>query len=382
MRSLGSLTGNRHTTHITQHTNESISMTSSVVSDRITVTLAEAADLIVSCPENRFLLQGEPGTGKTSLAEVIRQRTGFYTAVLDCGAMDIGDAAIPMPVNDTKTLEYYLNSVLGLHTGEPVALFLDELTKAPAPVFGMFHPLLESYNPRMGNRLLPKGSIIVMTGNLDSDGVGDSLLAHSKMRVTKLEISKPTVPEWLPWAADNNIHPIVMAWADRNRDCAASYRDGGQDNNPYIFLPNKVQGAVWTWRSAERCSNLIWQRDKFSANALLAAMSGTVGAAAATSLSAFIRHSDSLTPWKEIMDAPTTAAIPEHQGALAVMVFSALERIQNKEELTSFMTYIKRADPEWQCVFCIALAKHQKKQSMAFTCKPFTVWCAENEDLL
>jgi hypothetical protein len=357
-------------------------MTTTQVTDRITVTLDEAADLIVACPENRYLVQGEPGIGKSSLEKVLAERTGYYTKLVDCAPMDLGDAAIPMPVNDTKTLEYYLNSVLGLHTNEPVCLILDELTKAAPPVFGMFHPLLETHKPRMGNRLLPEGSIIVMTGNLDSDGVGDSMLAHSKMRVTRLEVSKHTTEEWLQWAATNNIHPIVMAWVNRTPECMASYRDGGQDNNPYIYLPHKVQDSVVTGRTLERCSNLIHKRDKFSANALLAAMTGTVGAAAANSISAFIRHHDSLTPWKDIMEHPLTAAIPDNQGALAVMVFGALERIKDKHELSNFLTYISRADEEWQCVFSLALAKHKQKQGMAFTCKAFAEWCANNQDLL
>lgn len=357
-------------------------MTTTQVQDRIAITLAEAADLAIACPDNRFLFRGPPGIGKSSLEKTLRERTGYYTKLVDCANMDIGDAAIPMPVNETKTLDYYLNSILGLHTGEPVCLILDELTKASPPVFTMFHTLLESHQPRMGNRLLPDGSIVMMTGNLASDGVGDNMMAHSKMRVTEVEIRPYTAEEWLPWAAENNIHPVIMAWVNRTPECGACYRDGGQDNNPYIYLPHKVQGAVWTWRTAERCSELVHKRDKYSHNALLAAMTGAVGAAAANSIAAFIKHQDSLTPWKDIMDNPLTAAIPDSQGAMAVMVFGALERIQNKDELTNFMTYLRRADAEWQCVFCIAISKHKQKQSMAFTCRAYTEWCADNQDLL
>jgi hypothetical protein len=353
-----------------------------VVNDRVAVTLDEAVDLVVGCPENRFLFRGPPGIGKSSMEKSLAKRTGYYTKLVDCANMDTGDAAIPMPVNETKTLEYYLNSILNLHTGEPVCLILDELLKAPTPVFNMFHPLLESHKPRMGNRLLPEGSIVVILANLDSDGVGDNMMAHSQMRVTEVEIRPYNNEEWLPWAADNNIHPVMMAWVKRTPECGACYRDGGQENNPYIYLPNKVQGPVFTWRTAERCSHLIHNRQKYSPNALLAAMCGAVGKAAANSIAAFIKHQDSLTPWAEIMENPLTATVPENQGALAVMVFSALQRIQNKEELTNFLNYIERADPEWQCTFCIALAKDGRKQGMAFTCKKFAEWCATNQDLL
>ena len=42
---------------------------------RTTVTLKQAADLILACPGNRFLLQGEPGIGKSSIIKLI---TRFY----------------------------------------------------------------------------------------------------------------------------------------------------------------------------------------------------------------------------------------------------------------------------------------------------------------
>jgi MoxR-like ATPase len=127
--------------------------------------------------------------------------------------MDLGDAAVPMPVQETKTLEYFINSAFGMHLNEPVIIVLDEYPKASDPIKNMLHPLLEVNEPRMGSVALPAGSIVVITGNLESDGVGDSLLAHTRMRLTMLEISKPTSEEWLAWASTADISPVVTAWA-------------------------------------------------------------------------------------------------------------------------------------------------------------------------
>ena len=47
------------------------------------ITLKQAANLICSNPETRFLLQGEPGIGKSSLLEMIAARMGFAHAYID-----------------------------------------------------------------------------------------------------------------------------------------------------------------------------------------------------------------------------------------------------------------------------------------------------------
>ena len=142
-----------------------------------------------------------------------------------------------------------------------------------------------------------------------------------------------------------------------------------------------MQGAVVTPRTLELASNVVWARDKFDHTALHAALAGTVGEAAAASIASFIAHQDSLPSWKEITESPKTAKIPEESGALAVMVYAAMERV-TKDTLPAFLTYISRADAEWQCIFCIALARNKNKQAMAFQCKSFAEWVSKNEDLL
>jgi hypothetical protein len=173
-----------------------------------------------------------------------------------------------------------------------------------------------------------------------------------------------------------------MAWVYRNPHALASYRDGDQDGNPYIFHPNKVQGAVFTPRTGELGSNIVRARESFDAGALQAALVGTIGAAAAGSLAAFIAHQDSLPPYEQIIKHPDTTKVPEEPGALSVLVFGAIERIKHRDEITALLKYFGRADVEWQTIFNVTLARHKAKQSMAFSCKAFADWVAKNQDLL
>jgi hypothetical protein len=352
-----------------------------IVANRVTVTLKQAAALIAACPKNRFLLQGEPGIGKSAIIKILQDRTGFPACYIDVPNMDLGDIAMPVIDRETKTTGYYPNARFQFHLGKPVVVMLDEFSKGADPVKNMLHPMLEVNNPRLGDVPVPAGSLLFLTGNLGSDGVGDSIKAHTKMRLTVLEVSKPNHKEWLEWAAENGICPSIMAWVDRTPHCLASYRDGDQAGNPFIFFPNTVQGAVVTPRTLELASDIVKTRDSFDHHSLHAALVGTVGEAAATSIAAFIAHQDSLPSWKEITESPTTTRIPDQQGALAVLVYAAMERV-TKSTLPAFLAYIARADEEWQCIFCIALARNKGKQAMAFACEAFAVWVTKNEDLL
>ena len=354
----------------------------SIVAERYTVTLAQAAALILACPDNKYFLQGEPGIGKSSIIKILKERTGYRTAYIDCPNMDLGDIAMPVIDHETKTTRYYPNAAFQLQYGEPVIFMYDEFTKAAQPVQNMLHPSLEVHNPRLGDVSLPAGSRVFLTGNLDSDGVGDSLLAHTKMRLTVLEVSKPDSEQWLQWASGAGIDPAVMAWVYRNPHTLASYRDGDQDGNPFIFHPNKVQGAVVTPRTLELASNIVRARESFDAGALQAALVGTIGAAAAGSLAAFIVHQDSLPPYEQIIKHPDTTMIPEEPGALSVLVFGAIERIKHKDEVTALLKYFARADIEWQTIFNVTLARHKTKSNFGYTCKAFGDWLAKNQDLL
>ena len=352
------------------------------INERQTVTLQQAAALIVANPNNCFLLRGEPGIGKSSLTETIEELTGLVTIYLDIPNMDLGDVAMPVIDHESKTTKYYPNARFKLHLGQPVVLNFDEFTKGHDPVKNMLHPLLEVNKPRLGDVPLPEGSIRFLTGNLEDDGVGDSLLAHTQMRITEVEVSKPNAEMWLAWAADHGISPIVMAWVARNPDCLASYRDDGQENNPYIFNPKKVQGAVVTPRTLELSSNIVKNRDKVDPSALEVALAGTAGPAFASSFSHFLQYHKTMTPWSEIMDTPLTAKLPDSDGAAAVMVFGAVERIKDDKEMTAFMQYIRRMDEEFQVLFCIRMARNPSKQGFIFKCAEFAKWAAENQDLI
>jgi hypothetical protein len=346
-----------------------------------TVTLEQAAQIILATPTNRYLLQGEPGIGKSSLLGLLASSLpGHLPAYLDVPNMDLGDISMPVIDHDKKITRYYPNSRFRLHEGKPVIVMLDEYTKGAEPVKNMLHPLLEVHNPRLGDIPIDSDSIIFLTGNLSSDGVGDNLKAHSRNRIIPLTIAKPTALQWIRWAVSNDIDPVVCAWVNQFSHCMASYLDG-DDTNPYIYNPKKVQTAFVSPRSLERASNVVKARDRLDQDSLICALTGAIGEAASRDMQAYITHQDQLPTWESIIKNPSAPPVPTSPGACAVMVFGAVSKL-DKNNISPWMDYLERMEPEWQSVFCINVAKNKTKQSIAFASRKFADWVQKNEDIL
>jgi hypothetical protein len=348
-----------------------------------TVSLAEAATLIRVNPTKHYFLRGEPGIGKSSLMDAFERHFGdaYSYVYFDCANKDLGDIAMPSIDRDKKITEYFLNGIFQHYTGKPMVIMYDEFTKAPQPIQNMLHPSLERRKPRLADFILPEGSIVFLTGNMASDGVGDSIKAHTLNRVTTVTVRKPSADEWLAWAVNNDIDPVVMAWVNQFPHALSSYLEGDQDSNPYIFNPKKMQGACVSPRSLQLVSDSIKNRELVTPNAMLADMIGTVGESGARDMHAFIEYQDQLPAWADVTSNPKTARLPDSPGACAVMVFGAVAKV-NRETIAPFMDYVERMEPEWQAVFAIQIAKNPDKAQVAFTAAKFRDWALKNEDVL
>lgn len=346
------------------------------------VSLKQAAEIILSTPMNRYLLQGEAGIGKSSIIKALQAALPNHgVAYIDVPNMDLGDVAMPVIDHDTKTTRYYPNNRFGFHTGKPMIVMLDEYTKGFEPVKNMLHPLLEINNPRLGDIPVHPDSIIFMTGNLSSDGVGDSMKAHTRNRIQPITVAKPDFDQWSEWAMDADIAPEVLAWGKQFSHIFASYTDGGQGDNPYIFNPRKVQDAFVSPRSLERASHIIKVRKQLDTDSVIAALTGAIGESGARDLQAYLEFSDQLPTWEATIKSPKTATVPTSAGACAIVAYGAIQKV-DKDTMAPFMQYLERMDAEWQAVFCIGIARNKTKQGVAFGCKAFADWVAKNEDLL
>ena len=353
------------------------------------VSLAEAEESIIAFGnENAVHLVGEPGVGKTAMFERIVERTGYKGVYMDVPNLELGEIGIPMPNHETKTTHFYLNDHWGLHTGEPVVIFIDEFTKASQAVQNMLHPLI--HERRIGGVKLHEDSIVMIAGNLTTDGVGDTIKAHTIGRITKIRIRKPhaginpdgtiDADSWGMYAVQNNVAPEVITFVKEYPQVLASCYDGGQAENPYIFHPKKPQDSCVSPRTLVKASNIVKKRLNMSHNSLKTSLEGTIGAAAARDMLAYLEVADSLPTWEQIVNKPNEAPVPSSPAALCILAFNALQRI-DRASIGKWFEYMKRTPKELQSVFCLSAMKSDEKKSLVMTSASFVTWMRENQYL-
>ena len=343
------------------------------------VTLNQAATLIRTCgTTNTFLLQGQPGVGKSAILGMLaKELPDYLPCYIDVANLDLGDLGMPVIDREHMVTNYAPNARFGIGKGQdrPVLLMLDELGKGARPIINMLLPVI--LERRLGDVVLPTGSIVFGTTNLATDGVGDNIPAHAHNRMTVLDVANPTSDDWLGWAANHDVAPEVMAFA---RDFPQVFERydliDKAEKNPYIFSPlTGNTKAFCSPRSMEKASNLIKQRNSLG-SALLPALIGTLGESAARDLEALVHLADGMPSFASIVAGPDKARLPEGAGAYFLMAFSLASRAK-EDTLGAIVTYVNRFESfEAKALFATTLASNKAKVGMACSNRTFTVMAA------
>jgi hypothetical protein len=329
------------------------------------------------------IIQSEPGCGKTSLLGMIEEDLGdsYDYIYVDCPVKDMQDIAMTIPNHDNKQLMSYTGSLFKLDSPKPKVVLLDEFMKAPKMLQVIFTRLM--LERCIGDTPLPEGSIVFGTSNNQSDGVGDTMLAHAGNRVCILEMEKPSVNSWLAWAGNSGIEPLVRAFVHMFPSTMHSYRtEDNIDDNPYVFNPKKPQLSFCSPRSLAKSSIIVSNRDRLGEEATLSALSGTIGASASGQMSAFLSLEKSLPDYDDIIKNPTQTSIPEQISAQLMVMFQATDKIDDQSELSKFMTYIKRMESdEMQALFFTMVMKNERTRKIARNNPEISAWAVDNHDL-
>lgn len=340
------------------------------------MSLKQAENLIATVgTEVTVHLRGQPGIGKSSILGTLSKRFPDHIPVyIDCADLDLGDLSMPAMNHENKTTAYYPNERFNLQHGKPVIIMLDEITKASDPVKNMLLPVM--LERRLGSVKFHPDSIVYSTGNLSTDGVGDTLKAHAKDRLTIVTVRNPNDEEWICWAIANNIAPEVVAWVKQFPHCLAMYSDESQKENLYMYDPRKQQDAFTSARSLAKASPIVKSRAIIGEDTALVALMGTIGEAAARDMSAFFSLSDGLPSRESIYKEPTKAMIPKDPAAKVILVMRELMAI-TAEHMDAWMVYIQRLPTETQALFALNIMASERR-TLAATNKSFTTWAVAN----
>tara|TARA_B100000424_G_C22938304_1_gene499252 strand:+ start:433 stop:1524 length:1092 start_codon:yes stop_codon:yes gene_type:complete len=345
--------------------------------------LDQCMELIKAVGNSRtVLLQGDMGTGKSSMLYEIAKQTGFKPIYFDCTTKDLGDMMIPslQSIEEDGCVRMIPNEELGVHLDEPVIVNIDEFGKAnPSVKNGMLRLMLER---KIGSYSLHPDSIIFATTNKGSEGVGDLLPPHARNRLTVVQTRKTNHMDWIEWGINNGIDATLLGWVKDNPQLMASFEDvKDPDENPYIFHPNQQRAAFVTPRSLHAASDILKAREAFDDQTLTAALMGTIGDRGAMDLMSFVKLADQLPSLQSVKDDPKNAKVPDSAAAICMVVYRTLAALE-KDWLNAWMDYLPRLDTEAQALFANGVrAPKYSKQAMVMQNKKFTEWAMKNSHL-
>lgn len=340
------------------------------------------------------IIQSEPGCGKTSLLKMIAEDNGdkwrrpgdnyaddkYDYIYVDCPVKDMSDVGMTIPNHETKSLRYYTGELFRLDSPKPKVILLDEFMKSPKLLQVIFTRLM--LERTVGDVPLTRGSIVFGTSNNQSDGVGDTMLAHAGNRVCILEMQKPDVPTWLEYATNKGISRIIRAFVAMHPKVLRSYRDDGQEDNEYIFHPNKPVLSFCSPRSLEKSNVIIKNMDKYPESVLTASLAGTIGASAAKQMETFISMEKSVTDVKDILKDPKGIHVPKEIAAQLMIMFQALDVVESQDELSSFMQFVNRIQSEEvQSIFFSLVLSNSRTVRIAKNNEEVKAWAKNNHQL-
>jgi len=355
----------------------------SKINFRMTASINEVKNMIMYMgDEITHIVMGQPGVGKSSILKMLEEDMGtddYDFIYVDCPVKDMMDIAASIPNHETKSLEYYVSSLFKLGNGKKKVIMLDEFMKAPTLLQVIFTRLM--LERTVGDAALPDGSIVFGTSNNTTDGVGDAMLDHAGNRVCKVEMRNPFVDEWNEWAAKHGIARPIRAWAAMNPKAFASYLDGDQDDNPYIFKPNQKGRQFVSPRSLAKCDVFVKRKSQITENALAVGLAGTIGEAAAKSMAAFIALESKLTLTSDIIKSPETVTVPDDTSALIMMMLEACDYLKTQDDLNAYMKFVNRIPRgEVQSLFFTMMLRTKPK--LARFNQEITNWAAANNYML
>jgi len=346
------------------------------------LSASQVVSLIAAVGDKRtVIVEGENGIGKTALFHMLRKLPKFadHIAVQPIDCTQLSDGSVWMPDLDRENgvsrelpnerFGVSAFNQLGVNNSKPILVGLDEIAKAPQFIKNVLAPII--YERRVGNLSMPEGSVVVCFTNLSIEGLGDSIQAHLRNRLVFVKMRKPSADEWVKWATDNRVNPMIIAFVSNEPRVMQSFLDyekggmfEGKDlskDNGFIFNPKSMQLAYATPRSLVAASDILDAGlGVLDDETLEAALKGTVGATTAEALSSFIRFGREICEYSRVIKSPDTAPLSDNPTAQLIQVFQFVTRVADRTEAEAIVKYVWRMRAEMQSIFCNTVATSQR----------------------
>ena len=211
----------------------------------VTINISELKETLELTPSTQnIMLVGKHGIGKSEILTSYFSSKGLKVVTLFLGQMaDPGDIiGIPSKVEKqdakgkTTSRTDFTPPYWFPQDGQPIVLFLDELNRARPEILQTVMDL--TLNRKLAGKALPEGSHVISAVN---DGEEYQLTDLDPALVSRFNIYefRPTVEEWLNWAAGQNLDERVINFIQDN----PTWLDG--DSSEYKGLDKSADRRAW-----------------------------------------------------------------------------------------------------------------------------------------
>ena len=343
---------------------------------------SQVINLIAAVGHKRtVIVEGENGIGKTALFHQLKRLPKFanHIAVDPIDCTQLSDGSVWMPDLDRENgisrelpnerFGVSKSNQRGVNGSKPIIAFLDEIAKAPQFIKNVLAPIV--YEQRVGNYHFVEGSVIFAATNLSIEGLGDSIQAHLRNRLVFVKMRKPSADEWVKWATDAGINPMVIAFVSNEPRVMASFLDyekggayEGKDmskDNGFVFNPKSTQQAYATPRSLAAAGDILDEGlGILDDTTIEQALIGPVGYTTAESLASFVRFGREICEYARVIKDPKTAPLSDNPTAQLIQVFQFVSRAKDRTEAEAIVSYVWRMRAEMQSIFCNTVATSQR----------------------
>ena len=299
------------------------------------VSIAQAKRTLISCFNSsprtfRPLLQGAPGTAKTSLVEQVTKDIGyehFETVILS-----------QMTPEHITGYPYVVDGEMRYArptwwpTKPKTVVFFDEIGQCPMAVQNVAMQII--HERRVGPHVLPDDCIVIAAGNRAEDRAGSTVMQTAlRTRFFPVLTVEPTKDEWCDHATETGFNPFVIAWVRAVR------------HNVLDFDPREKGGFV-SPRTLEQAGHLMTAFNDDPENPdLVASLYGVLGDRDASQFLAFVKTVCRMPAYDEIRTQPLSAAVVEDMTDAVARMLGANARYS---DLSAIDTYIGRYCAEAQ----------------------------------
>jgi hypothetical protein len=180
----------------------------------ITLTQSQLLDFLLNVAVVRpVFIWGAPGIGKSALVQKFADNVGIPCVSL-LGSQLAPEDLVGVPqIVDGKSRFCPPASIA---RNEAYCLFLDELNACNHEIQKAFYSLI--HERRIGEYVLPKGSVVIGAGNRSQDNAIVKPMSSALInRMIHIHL-KVSHRDWLAWAMEHNIHPLVYEYIGQRPD--------------------------------------------------------------------------------------------------------------------------------------------------------------------